>query len=123
MPPDRDLVCLWQMLQAARGVVASLEKVSLEQYRSDENLRLAIERRVEIIGEAARRVSDELKLAHPEIPWRPIIEQRHILAHVYDAIDDERIWRLAFDDIPQLIEQVAPLLPPPPPDPEPENQP
>jgi uncharacterized protein with HEPN domain len=121
MPPERDWASLWQMLQAARGVVASLENVSLEQYRADENLRLAVERRIEILGEAARRISEDLKQAHPEIPWRPIIEQRHFLAHVYDAIDDERIWRLAFDDIPKLIDQIAPLLPPPPPDPEPES--
>ena len=120
MPPERDLVCLWQMLQAARGVVASLENVSLEQYRLEENLRLAVERRVEIIGEAARRVSDEFKQSHSEIPWHPIIEQRNFLVHVYDAIDDERVWRLALEDIPRLIEQIAPLLPPPPPDPEPE---
>jgi uncharacterized protein with HEPN domain len=75
MQPDRDFAYLWDMLQAARGVVASVQGLSLEGYRVDENLRLAVERRIEILGEAARRVSTAFKEVHPEIPWRPIVDQ------------------------------------------------
>ena len=114
MPPDRDIACLWDMLQAARGVVTSVQGLSLEGYRADENLRLAVERRIEILGEAARRVSTSFKEAHPEIPWRPIVDQRNFLIHAYDKVADERIWQLAVVEIPALIEKLSPLIPEPP---------
>jgi uncharacterized protein with HEPN domain len=112
MQPDRDPVHLWDMLNAARGVVASMRGLTFAQYVADENLRLATERRIEIIGEAARRISAGFKETHREIPWRLIVDQRNVLVHAYDEIADERIWRLATDDIPRLIEQLAALLPP-----------
>jgi uncharacterized protein with HEPN domain len=76
------------------------------------NLRLATERRIEIIGEAARRISPELKEANPEIPWRLIVDQRNVLIHAYDEIEIERIWALAQQDIPRLLEQLEKLMPP-----------
>lgn len=99
------------MLNAARGVVTSLQGLSFDQYTADENLRLATERRIEIIGEAARRISPSFKETHREVPWRLIVDQRNVLVHAYDEIADERIWRLAIGDIPLLIEQLAALVP------------
>jgi uncharacterized protein with HEPN domain len=116
MQRDRDPVHLWDMLNAARGVVASLRGLTFAQYAADENLRLATERRIEIIGEAARRISADFKEAHREIPWRLIVDQRNVLVHAYDEIADERIWRLSMAGIPQLIEQLTALLPPVPED-------
>ena len=93
MPLDKnDAAYLWDMLEAARGVVRSAENLTFKEYRVDENLRLAIERRIEIIGEAAGCVSQAVQQAHPGIPWRRIIAQRHVLAHEYGEIDDELIW-------------------------------
>jgi uncharacterized protein with HEPN domain len=112
MPPDRDPVYLWDMVNAARGVLRAVEGLTFEQYTSDENLRLAVERRIEILGEAARRISPELQAMHPEIPWRPIVDQRNVLTHAYAEIADERIWQLAQHDIPRLLEQLAALVPP-----------
>jgi uncharacterized protein with HEPN domain len=112
MPPDRDKVYLWDMLKAAKGVESSLQGLTFAQYAADENLRLATERRIEIIGEAARRLSPELKELHPEIPWRLIVDQRNVLIHAYDEIENERIWALAQQDIPRLLEQLAELMPP-----------
>ena len=76
----------------------------------------AVERAVKIIGEAAQQVSDDFRRAHPEIPWRPIIAQRHVLAHEYGEILQERIWRVATLHVPALIAQLEPLIPPLPPD-------
>ncbi len=117
MPLERgDAASLWDMFTAAKGLVASLKDVGLEQYRANQELRLAVERRIEIIGEAARRLSPLFRSEHPEIPWRRIIAQRNVLIHNYDEIDHERIWRLAIEEIPHLIEQLEPLLPPLPPE-------
>ena len=78
-------------------------------------LRAAVERNLEIIGEAARRTSEELKQGHPEIPWREIIAQRNVLIHEYDDIDHKEIWQVATLYLPRLIEQIRPLIPPLPP--------
>jgi uncharacterized protein with HEPN domain len=85
-------------------------------------LRHAVERNIEIIGEAARRVSPRFRDAHPEIPWRPIMATRHILAHEYDEVDNTIVWRIATQHIPPLLTHLKNLIPPPPPDPAPEDQ-
>lgn len=112
MPADRDdRACLWDMLTAARAVQTFVERRTLGAYLADLMLRSAVERQLEIIGEAARRVSKPFQDAHPEIPWRPVQAQRHVLAHEYGEIKHERIWRVATVHVPELIKQLAALLP------------
>ena len=102
------------MLQAARTVLDFVSESSLAEYLEDAKLRSAVERQIEIIGEAARRLSDAVRDAHPEIPWQRIIAQRNVLIHDYGEIDHRRIWNLVAEYIPRLIEQLAPLVPAPP---------
>ncbi len=109
-PEARDPVCILDMLNAARGVLRSLRGVSLASYQSDQDLRHAVERKIEILGEAARRVSDGLREKHPDIPWRAIIGQRNILIHGYDQVDDERVWNLADRHIAPLIPRLMAIL-------------
>jgi uncharacterized protein with HEPN domain len=78
----------------------------------DSMLRLAVERTLEIVGEAARRVSPGFRAAHPEIPWRDIISQRNILAHEYGIVDATRLWDTAREDTRTLIEALDRILPP-----------
>jgi uncharacterized protein with HEPN domain len=70
-----------------------------------------VERKIEILGEAARKVSDEYKELHQEIPWRGIIGQRNVLIHEYNEVDQRAIWELATVDIPKLINLLEPLVP------------
>jgi uncharacterized protein with HEPN domain len=118
MPPDKDdRAYLWDMLTAAKAVVGFVQGRTLDDYMADLMLRSAVERQVEIIGEAARRVSNEFQAAHPEISWRPIQAQRHVLAHDYGEIKHDRIWRVAVEHVPALITLLEPLVPNlPPPD-------
>jgi uncharacterized protein with HEPN domain len=112
--PKDDRVYLWDMLTAARAVVDFTRGRTLTEYGADLLLRSAVERQIEIIGEAARRVSSEFQEAHPEIPWRPIQAQRHVLAHDYGEIKHDRIWRVAETHVPELITLLEPLVPTPP---------
>jgi len=113
MQPDvKDAGYLLDMLEHARGVVQALQDRSVVEYLADENLRLAIERRIEIIGEAANRISTGFQDAHPEIPWRKIVAQRNILAHEYGEVQAEIIWRVATVSIPDPIAALEPLIPP-----------
>lgn len=77
----RDPANLWDMLQAAEKVQHFIKDKTFEDFMKDDLLRSAIERNLEIIGEAARRTSEELKKEHPGIPWRKIIAQRNVLIH------------------------------------------
>jgi len=102
------------MLTYAREIADTLSGVSFTQYMADKNLRLATERRIEIIGEAARNVSDVFQTAHPEIPWQKIVAQRHVLAHEYGDIRQDMIHRVVTVHIPDLITKLIPLVPTPP---------
>ena len=116
LPEERDPAYLWDMLEAARQAQQFIVAVSLDQYLQNLILQRAIERLVEIIGEAARKVSDTFKTAHVDIPWQAIIAQRHVLAHEYGRIDQHSIWLVATIHIPDLITKLTPLIPPLPPE-------
>ena len=110
-PEEGDAACLWDMADAARTALDLTRGYDRSRYLGDRVMQLAVERPVEIIGEAARRISEALRQAHPEIPWRSIIAQRHVLAHEYGEIKQDRMWRLVADDLPKLLEALAPLAP------------
>lgn len=82
---DRDVAWLLDMLAGARAAESFVLNRSFEDYERDLLLRSAVERQIEIIGEAARGISAGFKAQHPEIPWRAIMAQRHRLAHEYAA--------------------------------------
>lgn len=63
----------------------------------------AIQRNLELIGEAATHVPDDVRAAHPEIPWRMIIATRKRLIHGYLGIDDDTLWSIIRDDVPELL--------------------
>jgi len=108
----RDPANLWDMLQAAERVQDFLKNKNFDDFLTDDLLRAAVERNLGIIGEAARRISEEFKLEHPEIPWRQIIAQRNVLIHEYNDIDYREIWQVVSFHLPRLIDQIRPLIPP-----------
>jgi len=113
MPRDErdDDALLWDMLYYARTVRRIVGERTFEQYIKNEEFRMSIERGIEIIGEAARHISDAFAESHPEIPWRAIRAQRHILAHEYGEIQHDKIWRVATEHIPALVTQLEPIVP------------
>ena len=114
LPDDLDAGRLWDMLEYAREITDTIRGISFDEYVSNKTLRLATERRIEIIGEAARNVSRVFQVAHPEIPWQKIVTQRHVLAHEYGDIKQELVYRVAVQHIPDLILALVPLVPNPP---------
>jgi len=117
-PEQRDPACLWDMLEAGKDVVRYLGDLSLAQFLADEKdmTRLAIERKLEILGEAARRISESFQQAHPEIPWTDIIGLRNVISHQYDKVDYEEIFRIVRQRVPDLIALLEPLVPSLPPE-------
>ncbi|MGA2616624.1 MAG: DUF86 domain-containing protein [Thermoguttaceae bacterium] len=117
---DADHAFLWDMIEAARSIEMLVSGISFEQFRADRRTYRAVERELEILGEAAKKVSQPFRAAHPEIPWNSIIGQRNILAHEYGNIRYDLLWETVVQSLPTLIGQLNNLMPAPPPDPEPE---
>ena len=109
---EKNAAYLWDMLDAAKTVQSFIKGKKFGQYMKDKKLQYATERAIEIIGEAARHISEDYQESHSEIPWRGIIGQRNMLAHEYGEIRQERLWLVASKRIPELIKLLSPLLPP-----------
>jgi len=107
---ERDAAHLWDMLNTADNVSRFMQGISFDSFMRERKLQAAVEREVEIIGEAARRVSESFREMHPEIPWRAIIAQRNVLAHEYGEIKQERMWLVATERVPDLIKKLKPLV-------------
>lgn len=116
-PEERDIGKLADMVEFAREVVDLTAGITFERFADNRALRLAIERCLELVGEAASRISNTFRDAHPEVPWSSIIGLRIILAHEYGKVDYRRLWLIAIERVPPLINVIQPLLPPPPSDP------
>jgi uncharacterized protein with HEPN domain len=108
----RDDAYLLDMLLAARKVMKYARGVDFERFKQDEILQDAIMRRIQIIGEAARKVSPEFKEDHPEISWYEIVGMRNKLIHEYFRIIPEKVWEALVKDIPVLIDLIESLVPP-----------
>ena len=103
MSQHDDQVYLKHMLDHAREaveMVAGKTQADLAQHRM---LELALIRLVEIIGEAATRIDNELKASNPQVPWREIIGMRNRLTHGYDTVDLKVLWDTIAEDLPPLI--------------------
>jgi uncharacterized protein with HEPN domain len=110
-PEGRDRAYLWDMLQAAEEAGELCRGFSFDTVEGDRRTLLALERLMELIGEAARRVSEEFQEEHPEIPWRKLIGLRNVLAHEYARIDHRRLFFAATEDAPALSRVLKALLP------------
>lgn len=110
-PEDRDLAYLWDMREACQEISDFISGRSLEQFQNDKMLRRAVERSLEIVGEAARHVSDETLSAHPGIPWKSIIGLRNLLAHEYGEARVDRLYLTATEKVPELLRYLENALP------------
>jgi uncharacterized protein with HEPN domain len=104
-PTDHDR--LRHMLDAARAAVEFADGRSPAELEADRMLQFALIRAVEVIGEAAGRVSSAYQAAHPEIPWKTMTGMRNRLIHGYLEVDLEILWQTVTMDLPGLIAQLA----------------
>ena len=109
---DRDAPHIVDMVGSARLVRGYLEGVTQDDFMRNVQLQDSVIRRMEVIGEAAGRVSASFRQGHPAIPWGRIIGMRNRMIHTYDAVDLDIVWTTAHERIPELLALIEPLAPP-----------
>lgn len=120
-PEDSDMARVWDIVQWGERLARLLKDTSWPQYSADEVKQIAVERCIEVIGEAARSLSDEFKKQYDGIPWRAIVQQRNVIAHGYFFLEHDRLWHVATVEVPKLVAQLAPAVAEPPKCDEPEE--
>jgi uncharacterized protein with HEPN domain len=108
---ESDRIRLQHMLDAAREAMAFAQGKSRADLETDRMLALSLVKTVEIIGEAARRVSHGVRAAAPEIPWDDIISLRNRLIHAYYNVDLDVLWETLSEDLQPLIAALERVLP------------
>ncbi len=106
----RDSAYILDIFISAQLVRSYMEGVSLDELLADIQLQDSVIRRIEVIGEAAGRISPQFQEAHPEIPWQAMIGMRNRMIHGYDDIDFDIVWNTTQQSIPHLLELIQPLL-------------
>ena len=110
MNAEQDQLRLRHMRDAAEKIVAFTKGLAPVDFQADEKLQLAVIRLLEIAGEAANGLSDELRDEHPEIPWSQITATRNRLIHGYFDVDLNVVWKIVTEDVPALAQSLQALI-------------
>jgi len=94
------------MRQAARKVVRYVGGREQRAFLADEMAFDATLRNLEILGEAARGIPDDVRARHPDVDWRAIAGLRDVLAHAYFALDDATLWDIVQNKVPRLLDHL-----------------
>jgi uncharacterized protein with HEPN domain len=107
---QRDREYLLDILEAAKLAIGYIGEKTREEFFSDSQCQDAVIRRLEIIGEAARRISEETRTAYPDLPWSDMISMRNVMIHEYDDVDLVIVWETVKNDMPQLVNSLEKIL-------------
>ena len=109
---DRDPASVLDVVIACKKLAKMVAGRTEDELESNEMLRFAVLYLIATIGEAAYRLSDEFRKAHPDIPWGDIMGMRNRVIHGYDQIKLPIVWIVATEKAKLLAERLEPLLPP-----------
>lgn len=107
---SEDIIRLKHILDEAHEACQFVEGLSFNEFQKDGKTVRAVIRSIEIIGEAASKLSLDFRKGHPEIPWLKISGMRNRLIHVYFDIDYQIIWHTVKENLPSLIDQIQSIL-------------
>lgn len=106
----RDDAYLFDILDSARTVLEYMHGKTWETFSTDPLLQDAVVRRLEIIGEAAGRVSNEMQKKHASLPWQAMKGTRNRVIHEYDSIQLDIIWDIVQKDLPYLVKELEKIV-------------
>lgn len=105
-----DLIRLRHMRDAAREAMSFAHNQTRSALDSDRMLTLSLVRSIQIIGEAAAKLTREYQEKHPDDPWTNIVAMRNRLIHAYFDIDLDRVWDTVMDDLPPLVAELEKII-------------
>lgn len=100
------------ILSAITAIKEFTKEMTFEDFQNDRKTVDAVVRNLEIIGEAANNIPQELKNNYSTIPWREMISMRNKIMHEYFGVDTEIMWKTIQEDLPLLKTKIKSLLPP-----------
>lgn len=109
MRPD-DRIRLRHMADALHAAIRFTAGRQRGDLDTDRMLAFALVHAIQVVGEAAGRVTDATRDAHPRVPWAAMIGMRHRLVHAYFDIDADILWTTATEAVPALLKQIEPLV-------------
>lgn len=109
---SRDISYLIDILLYAREIRDFAGGTDRESFLFDHKTQYAVIRCFEVIGEAAKRLSNDFRSSHPDIPWSSMAKMRDLLIHAYDRVDLDEVWDTIQKDIPGLISALEKIIPP-----------
>ena len=107
----RDEAALLDILHSARQAIEHAAGLNFEAFATDVLRQDAVVRRIEVVGEAARRVSDDGRSAQAHLPWAQMIRMRNRIIHEYDRVDLQIVWDTVTQDLPRLVRQLEESMP------------
>lgn len=109
MQPE-DKIRLQHILDEANEVRKYTQDISFKEFVTEGKTVRAVVRSIEVIGEAASKISIDFRKEHPEIPWEKVIGMRNRLIHVYFDIDYKIVWKTLQENLPSLVNQLKTIL-------------
>lgn len=108
---DEDRIRLLHMIEAAETALSFASGRERTDLDADRMLLFGIVRAIEVLGEAAGRVSEQTRMVASDIPWTAIVAMRNRLIHAYFEVDRDIVWRTVTEEIPVLLSSLRVLLP------------
>lgn len=98
-----DHIRLLHMVEASQTAMQFVSNRTRDDLQTDQMLSFAVVRAIEVLGEAANKVSEDVRLANPDIPWKAIVGMRNRLIHAYFDIDTDMVWETVQVEIPAIL--------------------
>jgi uncharacterized protein with HEPN domain len=104
------LIFLEDILESMNRIETYLTGVTYKQFIENQLLIDATIRNLEVIGEASKYIPEEIKERYPMVPWRKMTGLRNILIHEYFGIDEENVWEIASNNLPQTKQEIEKVI-------------
>lgn len=104
------IVRLHDIVERIDLALGFVEGLSLEQFQSDRKTQEAVLRQIQVVGQAAGQIPEELRIKYAAVPWRQAIDMRNLITHEYWRIQSEVVWATVQNDLPALRRQITLIL-------------